>query len=293
MEEVLILCVCCFIVCITVGLGIALFMYKGDDSDASSPTKSQSSSPSGAGALPIPNIGQTKQSPWNITWVNNGDRLKAKGDELELHFVKGKHGGTSGAAFRANPFNILPSETVSLSYEVFFPSTFNFVKGGKLPGVCFGVDPKACATGGEWAPNEGSFRIMWKSNGVGQGYAYQAVKGGSSAALQIQNKGYKDAVKKASDTGHALWSTSTFQFKRGTWNTVSFTLKMNSPGKRDGTLRLTINGVTKTLDDVVFRENATVKFSNVIFVSFFGGGSADWASPVDTYIKFRNIRFSK
>lgn len=68
-------------------------------------------------------------------------------------------------------------------------------------------------------------------------------------------------------------------------------LKMNTPGKQDGLISLTVNGETRTIRDAMFRQDARVKFTNAIVVSFFGGGSDEWNSPIDTMIKFRNFRF--
>jgi len=249
------------------------------------------------GLLPLPNVSSKDSSPWNISWVNNPERFSTKNNELELKFVKNEHGSGSGAAFRANPWKKFPTDQVTFAYDVYFPPSFQWVKGGKLPGVCFGPSgasgSNACATGGEWGDNEGSFRIMFRENGTAIGYAYLAIKGGSSAAYAKQNASYKSIVKKTGGAGHDLWKVQkVFTFKRGQWNAVSFSIKLNDPAKSNGTLRLTINGVTRELQDVIWRENASVKFSNIIFVSFFGGGSNDWNSPVNTSIKFRNIKFS-
>ena len=263
----------------------------GDEGGAS--TGSTSSAAAAGVALPLPSFRTKNTSPWFISWIGNPERLKVRDNAIELAFKKHMHGSGSGAAFRANPWKKLPSDTVTLSYDVFFPSTFEWVKGGKLPGVCFGSDPKGCATGGEWSPNEGSFRLMWREDGQAIGYSYMAIKGGPTGAYDIQGTAYKSIVKKTASAGHDLWKKPVeFKFIKGSWNTVSFSIKLNTPGKKDGTLKMTVNSTTKTLNDVIFRESSSVKFTYVIFVSFFGGGSSDWDSPVDTSVRFRNIKFS-
>lgn len=40
-----------------------------------------------------------------------------------------------GTGFYAQPIDIKNASFVSLSYKVFFPLDFDFVKGGKLPGL--------------------------------------------------------------------------------------------------------------------------------------------------------------
>ena len=124
------------------------------------------------------------------------------------------------------------------------------------------------------------------------GYAYMAVKGGPKAAYAAQGDGYKSVTEPSDRTGHDLWKKRDkgLQLQKG-WNTVTMQLHLNTPGKRDGTVSLTINGVTKKVSDVMFRQNAAVKFTNVLIVSFFGGGSNDWNSPKDTSISFRNFKF--
>ncbi len=50
-----------------------------------------------------------------------------------------------GFGFYADPVNLSLAKTVTLVYEVYFASQFNFVKGGKLPGL-FGGQP-SCSGG--------------------------------------------------------------------------------------------------------------------------------------------------
>jgi hypothetical protein len=119
-----------------------------------------------------------------------------------------------------------------------------------------------------------------------------AVKGGPKKALEAQGTAYKAITDPTERTGHDLWKKSApgLQLKKG-WNTVTMELKMNTPGKKDGTISLTVNGENRNVRDVVFRQASNVKFTNVLIQSFFGGGSNEWNSPVDTYIKYRNFRF--
>ncbi len=52
---------------------------------------------------------------------------------------------------------------------MFFPTGFNFVKGGKLPGLYGG---KASCTGGDPAVDCFSTRLMWRAEGQGELYLY-------------------------------------------------------------------------------------------------------------------------
>jgi hypothetical protein len=52
-----------------------------------------------------------------------------------------------GTGFYAMPIDLSTAKTVAFTYKIFFPTGFNFVKGGKLPGLiggrpsCSGGDP--------------------------------------------------------------------------------------------------------------------------------------------------------
>lgn len=57
-----------------------------------------------------------------------------------------------------------------LSYELAFDAGFDWVKGGKLPGLRGGPNPDGCSGGNQ--PNGSdcfSTRLMWRTNGQGEG----------------------------------------------------------------------------------------------------------------------------
>ena len=57
-----------------------------------------------------------------------------------------------------------------LSYEVAFEANFDWVKGGKLPGLRGGLATSGCSGGSK--SNGGSCfssRVMWRQNGAGEG----------------------------------------------------------------------------------------------------------------------------
>jgi hypothetical protein len=57
-----------------------------------------------------------------------------------------------------------------LSYEIAFEAGFDWVKGGKLPGLRGGLNSTGCS-GGNQANGQDcfSFRVMWRENGSGEG----------------------------------------------------------------------------------------------------------------------------
>ena len=67
-------------------------------------------------------------------------------------------------------------------------------------------------------------------------------------------------------------------------------IKLNTPKKQDGSLEMTVNGKTRRVDDILWRDSEKVKITNVNFVTFFGGGSNDWNSPThETYTEYKDI----
>lgn len=59
--------------------------------------------------------------------------------------------------------------SVTLAYSVFFPVSFDWVKGGKLPGLYGG---RESCSGGDTAADCWSARFMWREEGMGELYLY-------------------------------------------------------------------------------------------------------------------------
>jgi hypothetical protein len=61
-------------------------------------------------------------------------------------------------------------QSMLVSYEVAFDAGFDWVKGGKLPGLRGGPDPNNCS-GGNQANGTNCFssRVMWRTDGKGEG----------------------------------------------------------------------------------------------------------------------------
>ena len=72
-----------------------------------------------------------------------------------------------GADFYAAPLDLKGAKNVSLEYSVFFPSDFDWVEAGKLPGIYGGHE--GCS-GGDDATSCFSTRLMWRGDGLGELY---------------------------------------------------------------------------------------------------------------------------
>ncbi|MBL7512114.1 polysaccharide lyase, partial [Frankia nepalensis] len=159
------------------------------------------------------------------------------------------------------------TDVAHLSYRVRFPAGFQFNKGGKLPGL-FGGDHVA---GGNVPDGTNGFstRYMWRTGGTGVVYAY---------------------LPSSKDFGTSLggWTWPT-----GRWATVQQRVRLNTPGRADGSVTVWLDGRDiLRADDVLFRETAALRVDGVFFSTFFGGGDLSWASPTDQHVDFADFRVS-
>ena len=72
-----------------------------------------------------------------------------------------------GSGFYATPLSLSGATNVTLEYSVFFPLGFDWVLGGKLPGLYGG---HMSCSGGDDAKMCFSTRMMWRSQGAGELY---------------------------------------------------------------------------------------------------------------------------
>lgn len=173
-----------------------------------------------------------------------------------------------GAQFFAD-LGMQPQNALRLSYYLRFSKDFNFVKGGKLPGLFGGT-----ATDGREIPdgtNGFSTRYMWRKNGDGEVYAYLPTSSEHGTSI-----------------GRGNW-----RFKPGTWHHVEQEVILNQPGKKDGRIRVWVDGKQVLAEDkVTFRSTDKLKIEGIFFSTFFGGGTPAWATPKDVYVDFADFSVS-
>lgn len=170
-----------------------------------------------------------------------------------------------GAEFLAN-LHLSPTDSIHLRYSLRFADNFDFVRGGKLPGLYGGT-----ALGGGDSPdgsNGFSTRFMWRKNGMGEVYAYLP----------------KDALYGIS------YGQGSFQFSPGKWYTLEQAVDLNTPKVPDGRIRIWVDGAqVMDIKNLEFRSTDSLKIQGIFFSTFFGGHDASWATPNDTYIDFANF----
>ncbi len=162
-----------------------------------------------------------------------------------------------------------PVDDAYLRYYVRFPDGFDFVKGGKLPGLYGGR-----MNNGRKIPdgtNGFSTRYMWRTDGDAEVYAYLPT-----------------SVAHGTSLGRGRWTWPT-----GVWAGVEQHVRLNTPGRTDGQVQVWLNGVLVfEQTGLTFRTTAGLRIEGLFFSTFFGGGDASWATPRDQYADFAGFELA-
>ncbi|KAL1696354.1 polysaccharide lyase family 14 protein [Schizophyllum commune] len=169
-----------------------------------------------------------------------------------------------------------------LEYEIAFDETFDWVKGGKLPGLRGGLDSTGCSGGNEPAGDACfSTRLMWRKGGEGEVYAYMP----TTQALCDE-----DEITCNDDYGVSI-ARGSFGFVAGKWNRIALLVQLNNPpDASNGNVQLYYNGLPAlTQQNLRLRTSSDVLANGLFFSTFFGGSDETWATPNTTHTYFRNI----
>lgn len=187
--------------------------------------------------------------------------------------IPAKHYGPITGAQWKIPFS--PKNEYYFSYRIKFEKDFDFVKGGKLPGLAGG---KANAGGNVPNGYDGwSARMMFWENGKLSYYLY--------------------FPKQSSKWGERLYLTDvdgdTLHISRQKWHTITQHVKLNTPNQSNGILQAWFDG-TETFysDTILFRKDEKLKIDQILFSVFLGGDNDSWSSLKDEYICFDDFRIS-
>ncbi|KAJ3293384.1 hypothetical protein HK104_004513 [Borealophlyctis nickersoniae] len=186
-----------------------------------------------------------------------------------------------GSGFYAAPIDLSKAKSVAFEFQMYFPAGFDFVKGGKLPGLYGG---RTGCSGGDPATDCFSTRFMFRSAGVAEIYLYvedalQVDAFCKVPPVSVCNPQYGNSI------GRGAWSWQT-----GKWQKVMQRITLNTPGKPDGRVQVFFNGQS-VLDfsQVVWRATPNIGFVGIEFETFFGGADSSWATPKDQYIYFKGL----
>jgi hypothetical protein len=159
-----------------------------------------------------------------------------------------------------------PTSDATLTYRILFPVGFQWVKGGKLPGLCGG----SCWTGSHNGPGGWAARFMWRADGDGEVLLSDATTTGDGL-----------------DLGRGNW-----QFLAdGQWHTLTEQVQMNTPGEANGSIDVTYNGnAVANLTGIEFRAAGdTDEIDSLMFSTFFGGNNSSWAPSATMFIGFADF----
>lgn len=275
-------------------------------------------------APPPPPPGGPPARKW-VTFRAGDPALKAKGSKTapvvtkegrtawEVTYRKGTRGGGDGSNMNTTlaPAAFFPSNQVRMKFKIMFSPGFPWdpkvieKSGGKIIGFSIGTGD---ASGGNFSTTGASYRITWTWNGGVMPYLYPQVRsdyrkgGGSNADWKMLDQSEElERVSHVASGVHVFFpgyskvkdpSTWTQRMREGVWNDVDMFIKLNTPGKKDGVLELTVNGVTKRLDTVRYRYDSA-PINGVKINTFFGGGTMNYAPPFDCKTWYADFAFSK
>ena len=216
------------------------------------------------------------------------DPITNSGKVLEVLYPAGSSnpGGNliGGTGFYANPIDLSTSKVIALEYQVLFPTGFNFVMGGKLPGLYGGH--KSCS-GGNAAVDCFSTRLMFRSRGSGEAYLYLDKKAQSPLLCGVNCNAH-------TTYGYSI-GRGQFTFATGRWNKIRQVVKLNtftdSVYNQDGVFQLYLNEVLVIESRVVaYRTAIDVVALGIDFETFFGGHGDLYSTPLTQCSYFKGFK---
>jgi hypothetical protein len=179
-------------------------------------------------------------------------------------FEANKFGGPQGHTHR---LPIKAAHEYLLEYKVRFNADFPFMRGGKLPGLAGGNAPTGCV---DTDLNGFSARHMWRTGGQLVAYLYDQDQGG--------------------DCGNNI--TTSLNFKTQKWYAIKQRVKLNTARNHDGELQISVDGQMlvdrKNLEYMSVGPAANL-INVILFHSFFGGSTQDWAPTRQCSLSFADL----
>lgn len=170
--------------------------------------------------------------------VRNGPAKQA----IEVRFLRTNTNAPAaeskmGMGFTWTPRSAGKAAAACLTYSVFMPRDFDFAKGGRLPGfVATAPDQDATAS-------PVSSRVTWRESG--------------GLDLRVQMADWPEPRRLTGD--------KTYIFPRGQWVSLEQEIVLNSPGAKDGLLRVWADGtMIFEKNNLALREKPETQVSGVL-----------------------------
>jgi hypothetical protein len=187
---------------------------------------------------------------------------------LKVFFPARRFGPLLGAQWKAVFKQV---ETVYMEYKIFIPDDFDFVKGGKLPGLGGGQGN----TGGKVPDGHDgwSVRFMFKEKGEICAYLY-----------------YPEMPDRFGEMFFLKSGQSRFILPRGKWLKIGLEVALNTKGRKDGLIRCFIDDeLMLEKKSLVFRFSDKLMIDHLLFSTFFGGADSSYAPSKDCYLFFKDF----
>ena len=228
--------------------------------DAGSDTRAASGAPGELG------LRTSLQPALAARWMGTRRSTRMEGDLFVMTgvFLPGQIGGASGHTFH---LRIRPGREYLLEYKIRFDGDFDWSLGGKIPGLAGGNSPSGCVTTNGLGF---SARLMWREVGKLIGYLYD-----------------NNQVNRC---GTAL-GASNYSFTANRWFTIKQRVKLNTGMVGDGIYQVWV-------DDRLVINRSNIEYMNVapnllidqvMFETFYGGSTPDWAPSRETSISFADV----
>ena len=221
------------------------------------------------GAFPTPFFAPGFSGPLTRTFSQQYVSEQPDGSFITTCYPAGSSAPSSGVPGGAQAKLAIssgPRLSYTLTYQLRFPTNFQFVKGGKLPGLCGGQ----CWTGSNNGAGGWATRYMWRSGGQGEVLLSDATTTGFGT-----------------DLGRGSWNFAA----DGQWHTIAQTVTMNTPGTADGSVVVHYDGAqVANFTGITFRAAGdTDAIDSLMFCTFYGGSDSTWAPTATTSADFRGF----
>ena len=203
---------------------------------------------------------------------------------IQAKLLKNKTGRENGGSWKVK-LNKKYNE-LYLQYNLMFPKGFNFVRGGKLPGLSGGTSP----AGGSKDTDGFSARIMWRvinfdnKHKIKNSYKAYLCQYVYYPEKDIDKKWGLDLNWTNSKTGRKIFIIP------GKWHTVKMRVKLNAGKDLIESWFDEKKVLSKKL--TLRRKNQTFSIENLYFSVFFRGSKESWESKKDEYVYFDNFVIS-
>lgn len=207
----------------------------------------------------------------NVVWSSEEEHLAVVDEPGQGRVLRVKYdpkdNGSDRVAFRVD---LPPGDERWLSYRIQFEPGFEFVKGGKLPGLAGGTSN----TGGNKPNGTDGYtsRYMWRRNGDLVVYLYHP----------------DQPTIYGEDFDHVGLTLQT-----GQWYTVRQRVVMNTNNQRNGVLETWVDGVPYLAESIRLRsQDDAFQIDSFLFSTFYGGSDPSWAPSQTTYIRFDDFKIA-